>query len=57
MRSHFLSGGVVVGCAVAGAVTALNGNCSAGTFIAADYATNSTYAGGWTTNQNGGVGF
>jgi hypothetical protein len=57
MRSHFLSGGVVAGCAVAGALTTLNGNCSAGTFIAADYATNPTYAGGWTTNQNGGYGF
>lgn len=57
MRSHFLSRGVVAGCAVAGAVTALNGNCSAGTFIAADYATNSIYGSGWSAGQNGGYGF
>jgi hypothetical protein len=44
-------------CAVAGASTMLNGNCSAQAFIAADYATNSTYAGGWSAGQNGGYGF
>jgi hypothetical protein len=45
-------------CAVAGASTLLmNGNCSAQTFIAADYATNSTYAAGWSAGQNGGYGF
>lgn len=35
----------------------LNGNCSAQNFIAADYATNSTYATGWSAGQNGGYGF
>lgn len=59
MRSHFLlSQGVATACAVAGAATMLNGNCSAQNhFIAADYATNSTYAGGWSAGQNGGYGF
>jgi len=58
MKSHFtLNGGVAVACAVAGASTILNGNCRAQTFIAADYATNSTYAAGWAAGQNGGHGF
>jgi hypothetical protein len=58
MKSHFsLNGGVAVACAVAGASTLLNGNCSAQTFIAADYATNSTYGAGWSAGQNGGYGF
>src|SRR5437899_10138093 len=58
MRSHFsLSQGVAVACAVAGAATMLNGNCSAQNPIAADYATNSTYAAGWSAGQNGGYGF
>jgi hypothetical protein len=35
----------------------LNPNCSAQSFIAADYATNSTYAQGWSEGQNGGYGF
>jgi hypothetical protein len=58
MKSHFtLNGGVAVACAVAGASTLMNGNCSAGTLIAADYATNSAYASGWSAGQNGGYGF
>src|SRR6266436_5872124 len=58
MRSHFsLPQGVAATCAVAGALSMFNGNCSAQTLIAADYATNSTYAGGWSTGQNGGFGF
>lgn len=59
MKSHFtLNGGVAVACAVAGASTMMmNGNCSAGTFIAADYATNSAYGSGWSAGQNGGYGF
>ena len=58
MRSHFLlPRGVATACAVAGASTMLNGNCSAQDLIAADYATNSTYASGWTNGQNGGYGF
>ena len=35
----------------------LNGNCSAQTFVAADYATTSTYATAWSAGQNGGYGF
>ena len=58
MKSHFaLSGKAAVACAVAGATGLLNGNSSAQTFIAADYATNSTYAAGWSAGQNGGYGF
>jgi hypothetical protein len=58
MRSHFsLPQGAAATCAVAGALTMLNGNCSAQSFIAADYATNSTYAQGWSETQNGGYGF
>jgi hypothetical protein len=58
MKSHFtLNGGVAVACAVAGASTMMmNSNCSAGTFIVADYATNSTYNAGWSAGQNGGYG-
>jgi len=58
MKSHFsLNGGVAVACAVAGVSTIMNGNCSAQMLIAADYATNSTYAAGWSAGQNGGYGF
>ncbi|SPE51744.1 exported hypothetical protein [Verrucomicrobia bacterium] len=58
MRSHFsLNRGAAAACAVAGATTLLNGNCSAQTVVAADYATNSTYAAGWSAGQNGGYGF
>jgi hypothetical protein len=35
----------------------MDGNCSAGNLIAADYATNSTYLSGWSAGQNGGYGF
>ncbi len=45
-------------CAVAGTSTLmLEGNCSAQTLIAADYATNATYQSGWSAGQNGGNGF
>lgn len=58
MRSHFtLPRGITAACAVAGATAVLSGNCSAGPFIAADYATNATYASGWSAGQNGGYGF
>jgi len=58
MRSHFLPNpGAVTACAVAGAATLLHGTCSAQTLIAADYATNSTYATDWSAGQNGGYGF
>ncbi|HZV34621.1 MAG TPA: hypothetical protein VFB72_08630 [Verrucomicrobiae bacterium] len=35
----------------------LSGNCSAQGLVAADYATNPTYASGWSAGQNGGYGF
>lgn len=61
MRSHFalprVPRGVAAVCAVAGATAVLNGNCSGAPFIAADYATNSTYASGWAAGQNGGYGW
>ena len=59
MKSHFsLNNRTIAACAVAGASTMLmNGNCAAQTVIAADYATNSIYAGGWSAGQNGGHGF
>lgn len=52
-----MSSGAAMACAAAGAVTMLNGHCAAQPYIAADYATNSTYAGGWAEGQNGGYGF
>lgn len=58
MRSHFsLNRGAAAACAVAGASSLLSGNCSAQNLVAADYATNSTYAAGWSAGQNGGFGF
>jgi len=65
MKNHFsLKRGVAAACTVAGASTLLSGNCSAQNLIAADYATNATYAAGWTEvlgyndrGQNGGYGF
>jgi hypothetical protein len=55
MRSHFRISNAAMACAVSGATSMLSGTCSAQ--IAADYATNSTYAGGWLAGQNGGYGF
>jgi hypothetical protein len=58
MRSHFtLHRGVAAACAVAGATTLLSGPSLAQSFIAADSATNSIYAGGWSAGQDGGYGF
>src|SRR5438309_8499789 len=58
MRSHFSLGqGVAATAAVAGALSMFPGNCFAQNLIAADYATNSTYASGWLAGQNGGYGF
>ena len=50
MKSHFsLDNGVGVAWAVAGTAAMLNGTCFAQNhLIAADYATNSIYASGWT---------
>jgi hypothetical protein len=57
MRSHFtLSSAAVAACAVTGVTSLLTSNASA-QFSAADYATNSTYSGGWLSGQNGGFGF
>jgi hypothetical protein len=57
MRSHFSpSSRAAMACAVTGAAAMLPAICSA-QFSAADYATNSTYAGGWSAGQNGGFGF
>src|SRR3974390_2945549 len=56
MRSHFrLNSSAATVCAVSGATAMLTGICSAQ--FAADSASNSTYAGGWSAGQNGGYGF
>ena len=56
MRSHFrISSGAAKACAVTGATAIMAGICSAQ--IAADYATDPAYAGGWSAGQNGGYGF
>ncbi|HEV2453851.1 MAG TPA: hypothetical protein VGY98_06295 [Verrucomicrobiae bacterium] len=57
MRSHFLPQKVTTVCAMAGATTLFGGGASAQNFIAADYATNSTYSASWSAGQNGGYGF
>jgi len=57
MRSHFIPQKLTAVCAVAGATTLLGGAASAQNFVAADYATNSTYTAGWAAGQNGGHGF
>jgi hypothetical protein len=56
MRSHFSIGsGAAKLCAVSSATAMLTGVCSAQ--IAADSASNPTYATGWSAGQNGGYGF
>jgi hypothetical protein len=58
MKSHFtMNRSAVMACAVAGVATMLNNRCAAQTILAADYATNSIYSGGWNSGQNGGTGF
>lgn len=57
MKSHFLPQKITAVCAVAGTTTLLAGTASAQKFVAADYATNSTYTAGWSAGQNGGYGF
>ena len=54
MRSHYISGAAIA-CAVTGVTAMMPGVSSAQ--IAADFATNPTYAGGWSAGQNGGYGF
>jgi hypothetical protein len=56
MRSHFLMSNAAMVCALSGATAMVAGVCS-GQIVAADYATNSAYAGGWSAGQNGGFGF
>ena len=50
-----LSRGAAMACAVSGATTMLTGICSGQ--IAADFATDPAYQGGWSAGQNGGFGF
>jgi hypothetical protein len=71
VRSHFslnsLNKGAALACALAGTTAILSGNCSAAALIAADSATDPTYASGWSPSseydpsilggQNGGYGF
>lgn len=58
MRSHFrINSSAAIASAVAGAASMLSGQCAAQPLLAADYATNSTYAVGWSQGQNGGYGF
>src|SRR5215472_8880780 len=57
MKSHFsMSHGVAMACAVSGAASMMSHVASAA-LVAADYATNSTYASGWAEGTNGGFGF
>jgi hypothetical protein len=56
MKSHFLTNGAAVVCALSGATAMMTGICS-GQVIASDHATDPTYAGGWAAGQNGGSGF
>jgi len=55
MRSHFVTSSAAMACALSGATAMMTNVCSAQ--VAADYATNPTYAGGWAAGQNGGFGF
>jgi hypothetical protein len=55
MRSHFLMSSGATACALSAATAMMTGVCSGQ--IAADYATNPTYSGGWAAGQNGGFGF
>src|SRR5215471_14945986 len=56
MRSHFNAGsGVAMACVLSGATAMMTGVASAQ--IAADYATDPTYASGWSAGQNAGYGF
>jgi len=55
MRSHFLMSSAAMACALSGATALMTGVCSGQ--IAADYATDPTYSGGWSAGQNGGYGF
>jgi len=54
MRSHFISSAAIA-CAVTGATAMMTEVSSAQ--IAADFATDPVYAGGWTAGLNGGYGF
>jgi hypothetical protein len=56
MKSHFLTKGAAMVCALSGATAMMTGVCSA-QIVASDHATDPTYAGGWSAGQNGGSGF
>jgi hypothetical protein len=55
MRSHFRLTQGATACALSGAAAMLTSIASAQ--VAADYATDPAYAGGWAAGQNGGFGF
>src|SRR5260221_561610 len=55
MGSHFLMSGAAMACALSATAAMMPGVCSGQ--IAADYATDPTYSGGWAAGQNGGFGF
>ncbi len=55
MGSHFLMTGAAMACALSATTAMMPGVCSGQ--IAADYATDLTYSGGWAAGQNGGSGF
>lgn len=55
MRSHFVMNSAAMACALSAATAMMTGVCSGQ--IAADFATDPTYAGGWSAGQNGGFGF
>src|SRR5436190_6567660 len=55
MRSHFLMSSAAMACALSAATAMMPGVCSGQ--VAADYATDPTYSGGWAAGQNDGYGF
>src|SRR6267154_4920378 len=55
MRSHFLMSSAAMACALSATTAIMPGVCSGQ--LAADYATDPTYSGGWAAGQNGGYGF
>src|SRR6266404_8262902 len=55
MRSHFLMSSAAMACALSATTAMMPAVCSGQ--IAADYATDATYGGGWAAGQNGGYGF
>ena len=56
MKSHFLTNGAAVACALSGASVMMTG-VGSGQIVASDHANDPIYAGGWAAGQNGGYGF